>query len=119
VTLTNWFPKACVVGTDATGAIPVPFNVTVCVVGLALSVTVSVAVRAPTPLGVNVKITAHDPPLPPTAALLMHVVPVATIAKSLAFVPLIATAFVAASCTASPPEFVSVTVTFPLVVPTF
>ena len=72
------------------------------------------------PPGVNVRITLHVPPLCATVALLMQVVPVGTIArKSLALVPLMATALVAASCTAKPPELVTVSVIFPLVVPTF
>jgi hypothetical protein len=119
VTLTNWLLKFNVVATDATGAIPVPFSVTVWVVGLALSVTVNVAVRPPVPLGVNVRITTHDPVFAATDALLMQVVPAATMAKSLALAPLIATAFAAANCTPKPPVFDSVTVRFPLVVPTF
>src|ERR1700693_1914906 len=109
--LTNWLPKLNAAGTEATGAMPVPFSVTVCVVGLALSVTVKVAVRAPVPLGVKVRPTVHEPPLAPTVALLRQVVPVGTIAKSLALVPPMVTALAAANCTARPPELVSVTVT--------
>jgi hypothetical protein len=86
---------------------------------LALSVTVSVAVRPPVPLGVNVRITTHDPVFAATAALLMQVVPAGTMAKSLALAPLIPTAFAAANCTPKPPVFDSVTVRFPLLVPTF
>ncbi len=118
-TLTSSLPKPSVMGKETTGAMPVPFSVTDCVVGLALSVTVRVAVRAPAPLGVKLKTTVQEPPLAATIALLMQFEPVGTIAKSPAFVPLMVTALVAANCTARPPEFVSVTGTLPLVVPTF
>jgi hypothetical protein len=49
---------------------PVPFNVTVCVVGLALSVMVRVALTAPAAVGVNVTKTEQ---LPPAARLVPHV----------------------------------------------
>ena len=72
---------------DAVGAMPVPFKVTVWVVGFALSVTVSVAERAPVAPGVNVRTMLHDPPSAVSVKPLTHVVPAGTIAKSLVAFP--------------------------------
>jgi hypothetical protein len=98
----------------------VPVSETVCVVPATppeSSVIVKVAASAAVVTGVNVTLITHEFPGPGaggTAALLMHVVPVATL-KSAAFVPLIATAFAAARFSVSLPLLVSVTVNGALV----
>src|ERR1700687_4140894 len=76
---------------------------------------VSVAVRAPAAPGAGEKVTMtlHDPPLPVTENPVVQVVPVVTILKSLAFVPLFDTEEIE---TAVNVAFVRVTYCCPLVV---
>jgi len=114
----RWFPNGMLSGaTLAFDTVPVPFSATDCVPGEALSVTCSVAVRGPVPTGLNVTPMTHDPLVGGTVRLLAQFVPVtATIAKSLAFVPVMITAFEDASVTEAVPLFVNVTVVALLIV---
>lgn len=101
----------------AVGTVPVPFSVTDCVPGVALSFTCSVAVRGPATVGLNVTPITHVPLVAATTRLFAQFVPVAaTIAKSPAFVPVMVTAFAAASVTDAVPVLLNVTVVVPLVV---
>lgn len=94
-------------------ATPEPVRVTDCVVPVTapeLSVIVSVAgPKLPTAVGVNVTLITHVPPLTATLAPFVHVV-VLAIPNKFAFVPVIATALLAASTNGAVPLFVSVTV---------
>ena len=94
------------VGTVTVKSIPVPESETVCVVlGDASSVIVSVAgPRAPTAAGVNVTLMSQLA-AGATVEPFVQVVPVVAIAKSAAFVPLIATVVM---CSVEPPGFVTV-----------
>jgi hypothetical protein len=83
-------------------------------------VIVNVAASAAVVEGVKVTLITHELPGPGaggTAVLFLQVVVPATIAKSAAFAPLIATAFAAARLSVSVPAFVKVTVSAALVVP--
>jgi hypothetical protein len=102
--------------TPAVGIVPVPLSVTDCVPGVALSLTCNVAVRAPVAVGLNVTPMTHVPLVAATTRLFAQFVPVAaTIAKSPAFVPVMVTAFAAASVTDAVPVLLNVTVVVPLV----
>ena len=103
------------VGTDKVKEIPVPVNVSVCVVGVASSVIVNVAgPRAPAAAGVNVTLMTQ---LAEAATVdpFVQVVPDVATAKSPAFVPLIATVLM---CSGDPPGLFTVTDEALLVVPT-
>lgn len=98
-------------------SMPVPVKDSICVVPAAppeSSVIVSVPARAFTAAGVNVSMMSQ---LASAATVdpFVHVVPVAAIAKSAAFAPLIASV---ARCNVDPPELVSVTLVAALAVPT-
>jgi hypothetical protein len=124
VVLTGTLPNGTVVVERlAVPNVPVPLNEAVCVVPAVppeSSVIVSVPASAAPVEGVNVRLITHEFPGPGaggTAVLFLHVVVAATIAKSAAFAPLIATAFAAARFNVSVPVFVTVTVIAALVVP--
>ena len=63
------------------GTVPVPLKLTVCGLPLALSVSVRLPDRAPLTVGVNVTLITQLP-LAATGALVLQVVPLASIAKS-------------------------------------
>ncbi len=102
---------------------PVPVRETICVVPATppeSSVIVSVAASAAVVEGVNVTLITQEFPGPGaggTAVLFLQVVVPATMAKSVASAPLIATAFDAARFSVSLPLLVSVAVSAALVTP--
>jgi len=104
---------ACPVAVKST---PTPFRVTVCVPDAASSVSVRVAgPRGPAAPGVMVIFTTQVPPEPATGLATVQV-EVFAIAKSAAFVPVIAGA--TEKCKAPPPAFVTVMVIAELATPT-
>jgi hypothetical protein len=90
---TIWLPNGRLDGeTLATGAVPVPFRPTVCVLPvtpLLLSVMVSVPLSGPVAVGEKVTLIVQEPPAA-TGLLVEQVVPVEATAKALAFAPVIA-----------------------------
>jgi hypothetical protein len=103
------------VGTDSVKEIPVPDSDTVCVVGDASSVIVKVAgPRAPAAPGVNVTLMTQLA-AGATVDPFVQVVPVVATAKSVAFVPPIATVLM---CSVEPPGLDTVIDEALLAVPT-
>jgi hypothetical protein len=115
---TIWLPNGRLDGeTLATGAVPVPVRLTVCVLPvtpLLLSVMVSVPLSSPVAVGEKVTLIVQEPPAA-TGLVVEQVVPVEATAKALAFVPVIA--MLAIVSAAVPVALLRVTACDPLVVP--